>query len=457
MHFFRLPWSAAACLLIPVAGFAQVSAPVTAVQMPLELAAAFTPLLEAAGTPTADADAPTTITVPAGSALFLKTSKTVNLKRGTAIEGELTRPLYIYDRMVLPAGTVLHGTVSGAEPLHGTLRTQALLNGDVTPLKTPVLRFDHVLTPSGEIALVADASPRDIKAVRFVTADQRAGLWKQATGAIHDRFEDTKAIFGPGKKDRAMKMIYSQMPYHPQRVWGGSTFIASVAEPAELPADDTPRAEVAAQTTDMLQNIHVQARLVSGVSSDTAKRGDAVTAVLTQPFFDADHRLLLPEGTRLAGSVMQTKQARSFGRNGQLRFLFQTVERPGEQAQRAYGTVKSAEGEGAENLSMDSEGGMKANPEGGRFLAPIVLGALTATSLRGRHEGTARAMARQTIAANGFGIVARVVSLTADNAAVAGGFGAYSFAKSIYFRWIARGQPVAFAQDTPLEVQLQTR
>jgi hypothetical protein len=400
---------------------------------------------------------PETITVPVGSALFLKTTYTVDMKRGAMVEGVLLKPLYIYDRQVLPAGAVLRGTVSDLEPLHGTVRAQALLNGDVTPLRTPVLRFDHVLTPSGEVSLVATGLPREVKPVKFVVAGERPGLFAQAGTALHDKINDTKAFFGPGFGEHLTKMVYSQMPYHPQRVWSGTTFIADVTEEAELPGVGTARIEMAPQEKDMLQNVRVQARLATALSSDTSARGDVVTAVLTQPLFNKDHELLLPEGTKLQGSVMKVQKSRSFGRTGQLRFLFQTVERPGESAQKAYGLVKSAEGEGAENLTLDAEGGVKANPEGGRFLAPIVLGVLTAAGAHGRHEGTLHAAMRQTVASNGFGFVARVVSVATTDTNVATGFGAYAFAKSIYFRFLAKGQPVSFGKDTPLEVELQTR
>jgi len=43
--------------------------------------------------------------------------------------------------------------------------------------------------------------------------------------------------------------------------------------------------------------------------------------------------------------------------------------------------VTAAEGAGDQNLSIDDEGGVKAKPAAGRFLAPLVLGMLAAKSL----------------------------------------------------------------------------
>src|ERR1700730_11767846 len=73
-------------------------------------------------------------------------------------------------------------------------------------------------------------------------------------------------------------------------------------------------------------------RLLTALDSASGKQGDAVEAVVTAPLFSADHKLVLPEGTRLTGAVTIAKKARSFHRGGQLRFNFQGVYLPPEVA-----------------------------------------------------------------------------------------------------------------------------
>ena len=51
----------------------------------------------------------------------------------------------------------------------------------------------------------------------------------------------------------------------------------------------------------------------------------------------------------------------------------------------------------------------------------------------------------------------RIVALTAQNRDVATGFGVYATAKSVYFRFLTRGKPVAFPKDTLVQVQLEAR
>ena len=101
---------------------------------------------------------------------------------------------------------------------------------------------------------------------------------------------------------------------------------------------------------------------------------------------------------------------------------------------------------------------MQAKPDGNRFVAPLLL-AVTAVAARGDHDHRdgGGGIGHTTVGSNGFGLVARVIALTASNANVATGFGAYAFAKSIYFRFLVRGHEVTFLKDTQVEVQLSTR
>lgn len=53
--------------------------------------------------------------------------------------------------------------------------------------------------------------------------------------------------------------------------------------------------------------------------------------------------------------------------------------------------------------------------------------------------------------------MARIVSLTVNDRNVSVGFGVYGLAKSVYFRFVAKGHAVVFPKDTPVEVQLSGR
>lgn len=401
------------------------------------------------------------LTLAEGVPLHVRVIRTAKLRTGAPVEGVLTEPIYAQDRLVLPVGTVIHGTVSDYTPIEHQVRLQALLNGDVTPLHNPVVDFDtlHLAVTGADVALQSRALIRNAQIVRFAGKTKKPSLYQQGKTMVKQRIAETReTIFGPNKKDRALRLLYSQLPYHPQRIWVGTQFIADLESPASLSLPVEPAILLADNPS--LNGLKVNARLDSTIDSLGARKGDRVTATVTEPVFDSDHRLLLPEGAELEGSVMQTRAARSFGRNGQLRFAFKGVKAGEQQPERkVFGTLTAAEGSTGQNLTVDAEGNVQANPDGNRFIAPLLL-AVTAVAARGDHDhhhdddgNTGGA----TVDSNGFGLVARVIALTASNANVATGFGAYAFAKSIYFRFLTRGHEVTFPKDTQVEVQLSAR
>ncbi|MEO7030687.1 MAG: hypothetical protein ABI147_14925 [Acidobacteriaceae bacterium] len=95
------------------------------------------------------ASATQTVTLAAGVPLHIRTTRTVSLRTGTVIEGELTEPIYVLDRLVLPKGAIARGTIVAYAPVPGKVRAEALLNGDVTPLHQPVVNFTSLHIPGG--------------------------------------------------------------------------------------------------------------------------------------------------------------------------------------------------------------------------------------------------------------------------------------------------------------------
>ena len=69
----------------------------------------------------------------------------------------------------------------------------------------------------------------------------------------------------------------------------------------------------------------LSARLLTTLDSGSTPRGSPLEAIVTEPVFAEDGRLIFPEGTKLTGEVTLVRQARRFHRNGQLRFLFERV------------------------------------------------------------------------------------------------------------------------------------
>jgi len=395
------------------------------------------------------------VTIAVGVPLHVRVTRTADLRKDEPVEGVLTEPVYVYDRVVLPKDAVVRGSVSGVVPADRKIRTEALLNGDVTPLHDPIVNFTTIRIGDADIVLSSEARIRDAQMVDFAPAGPRPSLIQQCKKQISDRIQSTKnALFAPGKKDRALRLFYSQLPYHPQRIWAGTQFIADLKSTAEVSLSATVAPVIVPLAVSTLDRIVVKARLLDGLSSDVARKGDAVTASVTQPVFNARHELVVAEGTRLEGAVLQSQPSRSFGRNGQLRFVFRSVQRTPEELEQVRGTLTAAEGNSAQNISLDHEGGAKSHPDKNRFVAPLTLAVLTVAGHEGDSDG---GLGRNTVASNGLGLIARVIALTVNSRNVATGFGAYAFAKSIYFRFVARGHAVTFPKDTLVQVQLNAR
>jgi hypothetical protein len=116
----------------------------------------------------------------------------------------------------------------------------------------------------------------------------------------------------------------------------------------------------------------LSARLVTALDSAHSTREAPVEAVVTHPVFTPAHQLILPAGARLTGHVTFVKRARHFRRNGQLRFLFDTVHVRGRESTALLGSLYSVEAGRAERLAVDEEGGTKVTNSPTRFIAPAV-------------------------------------------------------------------------------------
>jgi hypothetical protein len=118
----------------------------------------------------------------------------------------------------------------------------------------------------------------------------------------------------------------------------------------------------------------LRARLVTPLNSATTQKGGLVAAVVSRPLFNEKH-LILPQGSRLKGSVVQVQPARYMSRNGQLRVVFHELippDGPGgvAMAQKVDASLESVQSGKVESVELDSEGGAKATTPKTRYLTP---------------------------------------------------------------------------------------
>ena len=412
--------------------------------------------------------------LPAGSLLRVQLDRTAKISVGTAVTGHLLDPVYLSDREVLPAGALVTGHVLDTSAVPAKDRVWELLNGDLTPTRMPHLVFETVELPDSTILHMHAAANERTATLIHMRSTQKRGriaLFSMAKEQAHERLQRARETYiAPGRKDRLEKFVFDQLPYHPQRIWRATQFDAELSEQVKMEATpvEASAAACAQVPEDQLPATTLHARLLTGISSKTAKPGDSVDAVLARPVYaeaknpGAAGELLLPEGAHLRGTVLRARPARMFSRPGVLRFALKQVSVAPEETcsvqQRArelaiFGQLSAAESTPGENVTINSEGEARAGPSPNRLLAPLTLAVLLARTRGddGDNAGTG------ATSGGGFGLVGRVVSLAARNANVTAGFAYYALGKSVIRRFILRGHQVEFPRNTRFDIEVSPR
>lgn len=399
--------------------------------------------------------APAAGTLAAGLPLRIALDHRYTIRTGTQVEGHLTTAVYLVDRIVLPADTPVYGVIVGRHAVKRSIRVNALLDGDFTPLAVPEIQFERLQLPDGSLLeFSAPAIERDAVTVRM----SAAALDTTLTGRLKTQFNARRQaameqFVSPGRRERLRQYLYGMLPYHPQNLWSGAQFDAQLSAPLIVPQPaDEPISLPLADFAGGKPSGVIEARLTHDITSASCPAGMAIEAVLTKPLLDEKREhLLLPEGTMLTGSIVESRPAAMFGRNGRLRFTFRKIQLPTSTA-AIHGILIGAEGAPGDHLAIDSEGGAHATTPN-RALGTLALAVLAASS-QGEDAGSPLHAA---IVSNGFSMVGRLASVASGNKDVASGFAYYALAKNVYRRWIAKGKEVSFPQNTRVRIELATR
>jgi hypothetical protein len=437
------------------------------------------------------------LTVPAGVPLRLYLTKKVSKHTGAPMQAKVLEPVYAFDREVIPAGVEVHGQVSRAVPVSKWERTRAILAGDFTPLKRARVEFTSLVMPDGRVVPLhtieslglnsivnPNQKPKKAKKTRQThTQTNNTGVLgmgkqkaqEQINAQIGSRTRGLADIVrGPDKKEKLVDFLMAKLPYHPQSVRRGTRFDAELRDPLQFGS-----AAIAPDAFTMLgsqpsPDSVVHARLLTALDSASSKQGQAVEAVVMEPIFSPDHKLVLPEGSRLSGSVVLAKKARWFHRGGQLRFNFQRVDLPEDAARlrpattapavfKTQAILGAAESGGKTAVKVDSEGGVKATESKTRLIAPMISILVANKSMdndAGRHAtnggGADANVSGRTLGGGlGFGMLG---SLAAQSSRYVGtAFGVYGMAWSVYSNVIARGGEVEFGKNAMVEIKFGAR
>jgi len=424
-------------------------------------------------------DAPVMVpmSVSAGTPIKVALDSEVRVRQvGQAIHGKTTEPVYAFDKLLIPVGTVVNGKVSAIDAVPKRVRTLDATDGNFSPAHTVHVQFDELVMSDGRhMALQTVASPAPDGVLRFVSANEKgeqknkleeaAGKKVSATRqAIQQQWSDLKKqIHEPGKMHKLKRIAIAQLPVHPQYIDAGTSFNAELQRPLDFGTEALKPEELINIGTPPPTGSVVHARLETPLSSATAKKGDPVEALITEPLVVSDH-LILPEGSVIKGSVVQVVPARRLGRNGQLRILFHQVAPPNGIEKKVETNLEGVAVAKGEHLKLDAEGGAQVTTPRTRYLTTGIQVLLAASQAspgdRDAGRGGASGGEAGSSAANGasgFRFVGMIVGIAAHSRVVSAGFGSYGAAMSIYSHFLARGRDVVYPKDMAMVIGLGTR
>jgi hypothetical protein len=403
--------------------------------------------------------------VAEGSSLRVALDRRVTIKNvGQQVEAVLVDPVYAYDRVVIPAGARVIGHVERRSGVSKKRRAIAMLRGDFTPLHDILLQFDAVVLQDGRMLRVVTQVAPGTEQVTLTVAsgvDKKKTVVSAATDEATKQAKDTaSALKGPNKKERLNDAALRALPYHPEFLSKGTAFNARLMSGLDFGTAVLPA--IAAHGTAPAPESILSARLLQGVNSTYATIGTPLDAIVTRPVFSAANELILPAGSKLTGKVTFVKQARHFRRNGQLRFLFDTVQPAGGESAAMLASLYSVESGRADRIAIDEEGGAKTTNSATRLVAPAI-GALALVGLSKGHldydtDGAAPEMAYGGPVSGSVGgfvgasITGVLVASLGHPAAVA--LASIGVVRSTYTGIIGKGREVNFPADTRIQVQL---
>jgi hypothetical protein len=389
------------------------------------------------------------------------------MRAGQPIRAQLIYPVYADQTLVLPAKTVISGTVTALRSNHSR-RITARLRGDFTPFNTPIVRFTGIILADGSTLPISTGTATDGAPIYRLVAPppRKGGLIRQQWDNGIQIFRDRLAIItGPEKRDRLIQFLYTQLPYHPQRIEKNTAWTVETSEPISISPQTTPVVtapipppiQATSPHDDTSQMWIIQAYLDEKLSSATSKSGQEIKATVAEPIFNADHTIAVPQGATMIGAVTQAKPARLFGRAGGLHFDFRQLVLPTGTTQNVQASLTGADSDAGQNLALDSEGQVKPKPQD-KLLVPFALLVLAARPLDVDHgDGSGGVFGKNAVASNSLGVIGFIVGTAAGQRNLAAGIGYYGAAISIYERWIKRGHEVSFARDTRLVLQTTPR
>lgn len=406
-----------------------------------------------------------------GTAIQVALTDEVRVRQvGQPIRGKVVEPVYAFDQIVVPVGAEVLGRIEELGEISGKQRALSALDADFTPPREVNLTFEELVLPGGRhMAMQTSVTQGSGQVLQLVTAaepEKKNGVKGVATEKANQAKEQARQqwdhamqeIHTPGRMHRAARWGQKLLPARPQYIPAGAVYFLELKKPLEFGSEVMTPQMAQGIGTALPSGALVRARLLTPLNSATTQRGDAVEALVSRPVFDGS-QLVLPQGSRLKGTVLQVNPARHLKKNGHLRLSFREIVPPEGVEQKIEATLAAVQAGKDANVKLDSEGGAEATTSKARYLHTAVSLALAAASARQDPDEPAVGSpgARAAGGLNGFKLVGMVMGFAVKSRAFGYTMGAYGAANSVYSNFITRGRDVVFPRDTAMEIALAKR
>jgi len=411
------------------------------------------------------------LTVGRNTPLQIALDRDVRIRKaGQPIHGRLVQPIYAFDHLVAPAGTEVEGHIARIEGLSRKKRVLGILNADFTPERKVEVQFDQLVLAQGRkipfMAVVPPGSGRVMQLVSAKDGKKKKSAKNSASETIDEAKREAtgqwqeaiRQIKEPGKMHRLERYAISQLPARPQYLDAGTVYFAELQEPLDFGTEPFTPQMAASIASAIPQGSMIHALLVTPLNSATTKKGAAVEAVLSQPLFKGD-RLILPEGSRIKGVVLQARPAARLHHNGQLRIAFRKIVPPSGVAQKVVASLESVQAGKDDHVKLDSEGGAEAYTPKTRYLSTGLSLALATAAMLEHNDADDAGRSQPGVGggADGFKLVGMVLNFAIKSQSFPMAMAAYGASRSVYVNFIARGQDVVFPRNTLMEIGISSR
>jgi type IV secretory pathway VirB10-like protein len=386
----------------------------------------------------------TTIVVGPGNDLRCRLEKGLRItKAGEPITAKLVEPVYAGTTIAIPEGSMVKGHVSSisSAPRH----KGQVLRGDFTRPRTAHVSFDNVILPDGtSLPIHTDTTigVSDVKTAQYLPKSQRPGVRQKIKDAA-------KPLSEPNKLQRLGQAAVTTLPYHPEYLDQGTVFDATL-----LDAVGTPLPANQAEAHPLLGDSYLHIRLLTPLNSGMSAAGSAIEAVVPRPYYNSDHILIYPAGTKLEGTVTRAIAAGWMKKNGELLFSFHSAQTPDGTMSEMKATVAGIEAPGGQRLAVGEEGHVKATTSTlSRVRAPLSLVGPSRAVADSTVDKTALARAGQ--GSKGYGLLGAGAAQASATTAI--GFGYFGGAMNVYEAFFARGSNVELPVNTPVFLRIDEK